>query len=297
MVNVGSGSSTVLARLDERIHQQAQRVVHAVGEQHLRGSHAEMLRQAALRCLVLRIDAQLLGRHAPQRAQRCGRAADRVLVEIEAQLARAAFFRRDVRRQALHDRAHGNRRRAAARASLSHRRTSTARLCATRPSACASAETTGARLCRPARVSCCTRGAAHEVPRRKPAARARAAAGRQHVIGAAGVVADALRRPRTDENAARRGKLAAAAPDWRRVRSGAPARTDWRIAPPQRRSARCRIAPLSVSERRAGLSGGSALSCSETLSRTSAASLREVVTSSATASGSCSACATRSDAM
>ena len=41
----------------------------------------------------------------------------------------------------------------------------------------------------------------------------------------------------------------------------------------------------------------SALSCSATASRTAAASVREVVTRSATASGSCSACATRSAAI
>ncbi len=97
--NVGSGTSTVSARLDERFHQQAQRVVHAIGQQHLRRPHAKRSRQPAHRFFVLRIHGQLLGRHSAQRAQNRGRTAHRIFVEIQPQLALAALFRRLVRRE------------------------------------------------------------------------------------------------------------------------------------------------------------------------------------------------------
>ena len=57
------------------------------------------------------------------------------------------------------------------------------------------------------------------------------------------------------------------------------------------------IAPFSASDRFAGFVSGKSASCPATDLRTSSASFRDVVTSSAMASGSCSACANRSAAM
>src|SRR5205807_2285009 len=210
-----------IARLDEDLHEQAQRVIHAIGKQHFRRPHAKIRRQAAKRVLILGIHGQLLGRDFPQRAHHGGRTADGVLVEIEPQLALAPFFRRFVIANALNRRTETYfQRRRPARGPCppgrrwAHWRTSTARRCATSPSASARAATTGPRL-------------------RKPAA----------------------------ETGARR------------------------------------IVLLSASDRFAGFVSGKRLSCPATASRTAVANLRDVVTNSAKASGSCSACARRSAAM
>ena len=82
-----------------------------------------------------------------------------------------------------------------------HLRTSTERACASSPSARANSSTTGAR-----RPNACARyflhaDAFHEIGDGKAAARARHSAGRQHVVRAAGVIAERLRAPIAEENA------------------------------------------------------------------------------------------------
>src|SRR3981081_3753946 len=108
---------------------------------------AEETSQAPRRCLVLGIDRHLLGRHAGERAQHCGRTSHRVLIEIETQLPGAAFLGSAVRRHREYRAANRDFR----QLHFFHRRTSTARACASRPSARAIAETTGASLFKPAR--------------------------------------------------------------------------------------------------------------------------------------------------
>ncbi len=128
-----------------------QRVVDSVGQVHFLGAHAKETRQAPGRRLILGINRHLLGRDARERAQDGGRTSHRVLVEIEAQFFGAAFFGRVVRRKAQHRFANRNFR----LFPRFHRRTSTARACASKPSARAMAETTGARRLSPAReISC-----------------------------------------------------------------------------------------------------------------------------------------------
>ena len=78
----------------------------------------------------------------------------------------------------------------------------------------------------------------HEIGDGKAAARARHAARRQHVIRAAGVIAERLRAPIAEENAAGGVDAVEQAVSRRRAGSNAPARSDSRSARPPRDSAR-----------------------------------------------------------
>ena len=82
-----------------------------------------------------------------------------------------------------------------------HLRTSTERACAASPSARANSAATGARRAKPAARNFLHADALHKIGDRKAAARAGHAAGGQHMIGAAGVVAERLRAPVAEENA------------------------------------------------------------------------------------------------
>src|SRR5579863_10537088 len=88
------------------------------------------------------------GAELRQRAAHRGRTADGILVEVQAQFVRAPFQRRIVGAHAPDCAANVDR--------GLHWRTSTDRACASRPSARANSETTGARRRTPARDTSCT---------------------------------------------------------------------------------------------------------------------------------------------
>src|SRR6266852_6615050 len=102
-----------------------------------------MPRQAPPDGFVFRVHSHLIGGQPCQRATHYERAPDGVLIEVQAQLARTAFKRRMVGAHPFNGAPHSD--------PPAHRRISTARACAARFSASASAVTAGARRRRPAR--------------------------------------------------------------------------------------------------------------------------------------------------
>ena len=78
----------------------------------------------------------------------------------------------------------------------------TERACASSPSALASAIAAGASARKLLRAELQHRGALHEVEHRQARREARRARGRQHVVGAADIVADDLRRVAAEEDRA-----------------------------------------------------------------------------------------------
>src|ERR1700733_2309870 len=125
-----------------------QSFVGPVGQQQLVIVRTEKAGEFAAHAFLLRIHGNGGGSEIANRLARFRRAADGVFVEIEAQLSVAAFERRMIRAHARDGFTRGDRR--------LHSRTSTARACASKPSAFANCLTTGERRARPARVTSCT---------------------------------------------------------------------------------------------------------------------------------------------
>ena len=179
-----------------------------------------------------------------------------------------------------------------------HWRTSTARRCATRPSASASAATTGARLRKPARRKSAARWCSAQNPRwkgRRASARRRSWAARDWCRwrNRRSIARSTDRRRRCPPHRACRSKRRLAARNAQML-----GREAIRKSHRSRRVARDQYGAICRQRRAApDSSGGSALSCSATRRAPRRQACATWSPASATASGSCSACAIRSAAM
>ena len=141
------------------------------------------------------------------------------------------------------------------------------------------------------------RGALHEIEHAEPGREARRARGRQHVVRAADIVADRLRRMRAEEDRAgiadAAGEASASAASISRC-SGAIASTSGTASSsvPTRM-----MAPKSRQDAPAMSARGSVLSCASTAFSTASASAASSVIRIDCALASCSACARRSAAI
>jgi len=161
--------------LDKRVRNQVQRVVNSIREVHFFRANAKETRQALRRLPILGINRHLLRRDSGKRTQDRRRASHRILVKIETQFFGAAFFGCVVRGERQHSFPDRNFRQFHGL----HLRTSTARACASRPSARAIVETTGASRLRPAReISCVLEHFTKSTTLNPPRARAQPEVGR-----------------------------------------------------------------------------------------------------------------------
>src|ERR1700674_373487 len=152
-----------------------QSIVNAVRQVHLRRPHAEEASQALRRGLILGINSHLFSCHARERTQDRWRTTHRILIEVEAKFLGATFLRSVIRREAQNRLANWNDRQLRA----FHRRTSTARACASSPSARAMAVTTGASRFSPLReISCVLEHVTKSATLRPPRACAQPEVGR-----------------------------------------------------------------------------------------------------------------------
>src|SRR5438046_2534876 len=69
----------------------SQRIVSAVGEKKFFRTNAEVAGQARCWRLIFRVHCQLLGGELCECAPHCGRAASRILIEVQPHLVRTAF--------------------------------------------------------------------------------------------------------------------------------------------------------------------------------------------------------------
>ncbi len=179
------------------------------------------------------------------------------------------------------------------------RRSSTAAACASSPSSRASVAATGPSSAQPVGAEFLHRHAAREIVHRQPAVGARVAVGRQHVIGARAVVAHRLGRPVPEKHRAgvadRARAARAASRVWMSRCSGAyVSATSSALSQDPARTMQ-RMSASDCCEYRAGATA-SASARADCGARPAAPAPRCRVTSIACASGSCSACASRSAA-
>ena len=155
-------------------------LVQAVGEQQRRLGHAEVLRRLAIHGVVVRIERDVVAAERAQRLDHLRRAPGGVLVQVQPQGARGGDW---------------------VLIRLAHTPlTIMDCACAVSPSASARARTVGPSALSPAAVTRWTETTRTKSAACKPTAKARGAAGRQHVVRPDGVVARHLRGVPADED-------------------------------------------------------------------------------------------------